>query len=94
VRFLYKCKHFFHSNYVKTLISLYLYENFIYLESQRAAQFRENSFPFYNEFSSIYGKDLATGRDAQIREDIIEEMANEEGIGGINLASENEDVSD
>ncbi|XP_031103550.1 uncharacterized protein LOC116007102 [Ipomoea triloba] len=61
---------------------------------KEAAQFIRKTFPFYHEFSSIYAKGRATGRDAQTRKDIIEEMTNEEGIGGINLASEDEDVGD
>ncbi|XVF52890.1 hypothetical protein PTKIN_Ptkin05aG0054800 [Pterospermum kingtungense] len=52
-----------------------------YLTSHKdAAQFRTRSFDFYNELSQIYAKDRATGKDAQIAADILEDIALEENI--------------
>ena len=43
------------------------------------------SFPFYRQFTAIYGNDRAIGKDSQTTADIIEELeAEPEGHQGIN----------
>ncbi|MBA0823795.1 hypothetical protein Goarm_020499, partial [Gossypium armourianum] len=37
-------------------------------------QFRHRSFPYYDQLTSIYAKDRATEKDAQIAADIVEEI--------------------
>ncbi|MBA0749382.1 hypothetical protein Gogos_003324, partial [Gossypium gossypioides] len=39
-----------------------------------ASQFRHRSFPYYDQLTSIYAKDRAIGKNAQIAADIVEEM--------------------
>ncbi|EOY08396.1 Uncharacterized protein TCM_022786 [Theobroma cacao] len=41
---------------------------------KEAAPFRRKSFPFFNEFSLMYARDHATGKNAQTETDILEEM--------------------
>ncbi|MBA0730010.1 hypothetical protein Golax_023281, partial [Gossypium laxum] len=41
-------------------------------------QFRHRSFPYYDQLTTIYAKDQATGKDAQTTTDIIEEIDVEE----------------
>ncbi|MBA0793041.1 hypothetical protein Gohar_017475, partial [Gossypium harknessii] len=46
-----------------------------YISSHKAAdQFRHRSFPYYDQLTSIYAKDRATEKDAQIAADIVEEI--------------------
>ncbi|KAK5819918.1 hypothetical protein F383_25057 [Gossypium arboreum] len=46
-----------------------------YINSHKeAAQFRHRSFPYYDQFTAIYAKDRATGKDTQTTVDIIEEI--------------------
>ncbi|XP_016700582.1 uncharacterized protein At2g29880-like [Gossypium hirsutum] len=46
-----------------------------YLNSHKeAGQFKHRSFPYYNQLTSIYARDRATGRDAQTAADVIEEI--------------------
>ncbi|MBA0838251.1 hypothetical protein Goarm_010324, partial [Gossypium armourianum] len=37
-------------------------------------QFRTQSFLYYEQLTSIYAKDRATGKDAQTTTDIVEEL--------------------
>ncbi|MFQ6622606.1 hypothetical protein Gotur_003029 [Gossypium turneri] len=47
----------------------------LYISSHKAAdQFRHRSFPYYDQLTSIYAKDRATEKDAQIAADIVEEI--------------------
>ncbi|MBA0607538.1 hypothetical protein Godav_019820, partial [Gossypium davidsonii] len=39
-----------------------------------ADQFKHHSFPYYDQLTSIYAKDRATEKDAQIATDIVEEI--------------------
>ncbi|XP_040970215.1 uncharacterized protein [Gossypium hirsutum] len=46
-----------------------------YINSHKeAVQFKHHSFPYYGKLTAIYAKDRATGKDAQIADDIIEEI--------------------
>ncbi|XP_031099367.1 uncharacterized protein At2g29880-like [Ipomoea triloba] len=73
-----------------------------YLTSHKeAAHYRMKSFPFYIEFTTIYGKDRATGKDSQTGADIVYEMGNtedfdgtSEGIGGTMEGSEDDNPID
>ncbi|XVF56330.1 hypothetical protein PTKIN_Ptkin06aG0110400 [Pterospermum kingtungense] len=66
-----------------------------YLRSHKdASPFRTRSFHFFNELCQIYGKDCATGKDAQTARDIIEEIqteGNDEGNDGRTTDFEYED---
>ncbi|PPS11523.1 hypothetical protein GOBAR_AA09121 [Gossypium barbadense] len=62
-----------------------------YLNSHKeVAQFRHRSFPYYDQLTSIYAKDRATGKDAQIAADIIEEI-NAEDVAATNTHEERND---
>ncbi|PPD82407.1 hypothetical protein GOBAR_DD20665 [Gossypium barbadense] len=51
-----------------------------YLKSHKeAAQFRHRSFPYYDQLTTIYARDRATGKDAQTTADVLEEI-NVEGV--------------
>ncbi|PPD71366.1 hypothetical protein GOBAR_DD31754 [Gossypium barbadense] len=51
-----------------------------YLKSHNeAAQFRHRSFPYYDQLTTIYARDRATGKDAQTTTDVLEEI-NAEGV--------------
>ncbi|KHG07015.1 hypothetical protein F383_33027 [Gossypium arboreum] len=41
---------------------------------KEAAQFKHQSFPYYDQLTAIYAKDRATRKDAQTAADIIEEI--------------------
>ncbi|MFQ6652190.1 hypothetical protein Gotur_024176, partial [Gossypium turneri] len=41
---------------------------------KEAGQFKHRSFPYYDQLTTIYAKDRAIGKDAQIAADIIEEI--------------------
>ncbi|XP_040952774.1 uncharacterized protein At2g29880-like [Gossypium hirsutum] len=46
-----------------------------YLKSHKeAAQFRHRSFPYYDHLTAIYARDRATGKDAQIAANVLEEI--------------------
>ncbi|MFQ6655588.1 hypothetical protein Gotur_026083, partial [Gossypium turneri] len=46
-----------------------------YLKSHKeAGQFKHCSFPYYDQLTSIYAKDRATGKDAQTAADVLEEI--------------------
>ncbi|KAH1082862.1 hypothetical protein J1N35_022623 [Gossypium stocksii] len=46
-----------------------------YINSHKeAAQFKHQSFPYYDQLTTIYAKDRTTGKDAQTAADIIEEI--------------------
>ncbi|PPD68235.1 hypothetical protein GOBAR_DD34884 [Gossypium barbadense] len=46
-----------------------------YLKSHReAAQFRYRTFPYYDQLTTIYARDRATGKDAQTAADVLEEI--------------------
>ncbi|KAG8481647.1 hypothetical protein CXB51_026500 [Gossypium anomalum] len=57
---------------------------------KEAAQFRHRSFPYYEQLTAIYAKDQATGKDAQIAADIIEEI-NAEDVAATNTHEERND---
>ncbi|KAG8498679.1 hypothetical protein CXB51_005065 [Gossypium anomalum] len=44
------------------------------LSHKEAVQFKHRSFPYYDQLTTIYAKDRATGKDAQTAADIIEEI--------------------
>ncbi|MFQ6654965.1 hypothetical protein Gotur_025720, partial [Gossypium turneri] len=46
---------------------------------KEAAKFRHRTFPYYDQLTAIYGRDRATGKDAQIAADVLEEI-NAEGV--------------
>ncbi|PPD90688.1 hypothetical protein GOBAR_DD12375 [Gossypium barbadense] len=51
-----------------------------YLKSHKeAAQFKHRSSPYYNQLTTIYARDRATGKDAQTAADVLEEI-NAEGV--------------
>ncbi|XP_052478381.1 uncharacterized protein LOC128033920 [Gossypium raimondii] len=51
-----------------------------YLKSHKeAAQFRHRTFPYYDQLTTIYARDRATGKDAQTAADVLEEI-NAEGV--------------
>ncbi|MFQ6655795.1 hypothetical protein Gotur_026194, partial [Gossypium turneri] len=51
-----------------------------YLKShKKAAQFRHRSFPYYDQLTTIYARDRATGKYAQTAADVLEEK-NDEGV--------------
>ncbi|XP_052489883.1 uncharacterized protein At2g29880-like [Gossypium raimondii] len=51
-----------------------------YLKSHKeAAQFRNRTFPYYDQLTTIYARDRATGKDAQTAADVLEEI-NAEGV--------------
>ncbi|MBA0876567.1 hypothetical protein Goshw_006472, partial [Gossypium schwendimanii] len=41
---------------------------------KEASKFKHSCFPYYDQLTSIYAKDQATGKDAQTVDDIIEEI--------------------
>ncbi|PPD73056.1 hypothetical protein GOBAR_DD30037 [Gossypium barbadense] len=46
-----------------------------YLKSHReAAQFRHCTFPYYDQLTTIYARDRATGKDAQTAADVLQEI--------------------
>ncbi|KAK8329040.1 hypothetical protein V6Z11_A11G291500 [Gossypium hirsutum] len=62
-----------------------------YISSHKeAAQFRHQSFPYYDQLTAIYAKDRATGKDAQTVADIIEEI-NVEDVAATNSHEERND---
>ncbi|PPE00443.1 hypothetical protein GOBAR_DD02539 [Gossypium barbadense] len=51
-----------------------------YLKSHKeAAQFRHRTFPYYDQLTTIYARDRATGKDAQTAADVLEEI-NADGV--------------
>ncbi|KAH1107022.1 hypothetical protein J1N35_010790 [Gossypium stocksii] len=62
-----------------------------YINSHKeAAQFRHRSFPYYDQLTTIYAKDRATGKDAQTAVDIIEEI-DVEDVAATNTNEERND---
>ncbi|MBA0862909.1 hypothetical protein Goshw_014104, partial [Gossypium schwendimanii] len=51
-----------------------------YVSHKEADQFRHRSFPYYDQLTTIYTKDRATGKDAQIVVDIIEKIDAEDVV--------------
>ncbi|MBA0779995.1 hypothetical protein Gotri_004150 [Gossypium trilobum] len=49
-------------------------------DHKEADQFRHRSFPYYDQLTTIYAKDRATGKDAQIVVDIIEKIDAEDVV--------------
>ncbi|PPE00533.1 hypothetical protein GOBAR_DD02438 [Gossypium barbadense] len=46
-----------------------------YVKSHKeASQFRHRSFPYYNQLTTIYARDRATGKDAQTAANVLEEI--------------------
>ncbi|MFQ6656013.1 hypothetical protein Gotur_026299 [Gossypium turneri] len=41
---------------------------------KEAAQFRHRTFPYYDQLTTIYARDRATGKDAQTAADVLEEI--------------------
>ncbi|MFQ6621739.1 hypothetical protein Gotur_002685, partial [Gossypium turneri] len=41
---------------------------------KEAAQFRHRTFPYYDQLTTIYARDRATGKDAQAATDVLEEI--------------------
>ncbi|PPE01701.1 hypothetical protein GOBAR_DD01283 [Gossypium barbadense] len=53
-----------------------------YLKSHKeAAQFRHRTFPYYDQFTTIYARDRATGEDAQTAADVLQEINAEDPRG-------------
>ncbi|KAK5835763.1 hypothetical protein PVK06_011469 [Gossypium arboreum] len=62
-----------------------------YINSHKeVAQFRHRSFPYYDQLTTIYAKDRATGKDAQTAANIIEEI-NAEDVAATNTHEERND---
>ncbi|KAG8492927.1 hypothetical protein CXB51_010200 [Gossypium anomalum] len=57
---------------------------------KEAAQFRHQSFLYYDQLTAIYAKDRATGKDAQTVANIIEEI-NAEDVAATNTHEERND---
>ncbi|XP_017628890.1 uncharacterized protein LOC108471848 [Gossypium arboreum] len=57
---------------------------------KEAAQFRHRSCPYYDQLTAIYSKDRATGKDAQIAADIIEEINAEDETATNTLEERND----
>ncbi|MBA0862908.1 hypothetical protein Goshw_014104 [Gossypium schwendimanii] len=51
-----------------------------FVSHKEADQFRHRSFPYYDQLTTIYTKDRATGKDAQIVVDIIEKIDAEDVV--------------
>ncbi|XP_028802254.1 uncharacterized protein At2g29880-like isoform X1 [Neltuma alba] len=47
---------------------------------KEAAKFRNKSFSYYDELHDMFGKDRATGKDAQTCEDVLEELQDQNGL--------------
>ncbi|MBA0876950.1 hypothetical protein Goshw_002054 [Gossypium schwendimanii] len=52
-------------------------------------QFRHHNFPYYDQLTSIYAKDRATGKDAQTTVDIVEEIDADDATIANNLEEGN-----
>ncbi|KAH1030764.1 hypothetical protein J1N35_042938 [Gossypium stocksii] len=79
------------SYYYLILVKLISNINSSFLYSHKeAAQFRQRSFPYYDQLTVIYAKDRATGKDAQTAADIIEEI-HVEDVAAINTNEERND---
>ncbi|XVF66050.1 hypothetical protein PTKIN_Ptkin10aG0002700 [Pterospermum kingtungense] len=62
-----------------------------YLISHKdTAPFRTKRFHFFNELCEIYGKDRATGKDAQSATDIVEEIQNKDNDNSPDVGSADE----
>ncbi|MBA0785369.1 hypothetical protein Gotri_024933, partial [Gossypium trilobum] len=48
-------------------------------------QFRHHNFPYYDQLTSIYAKDRATGKDSQTTIDIVEEIDADDATTANNL---------
>ncbi|XVF83706.1 hypothetical protein PTKIN_Ptkin16aG0512600 [Pterospermum kingtungense] len=64
--------------------------NMVTAEDSDAAPFRTRRFHFFNELCEIYGKDRATGKDAQSAADIVEEIQNEDNDNSLDVGSADE----
>ncbi|MBA0770388.1 hypothetical protein Gotri_019033 [Gossypium trilobum] len=61
-----------------------------YISSHKAfGQFRHRSFPYYDQLTSIYAKERATGKDAQTVANIVEEIDAEDVATTHNLEEGN-----
>ncbi|KAK5843061.1 hypothetical protein PVK06_005491 [Gossypium arboreum] len=61
-----------------------------YISSHKAvSQFRHHNFSYYDQFTSIYAKDRATGKDAQTTTDIVEKINAEDVATTNNLEERN-----
>ncbi|MBA0785377.1 hypothetical protein Gotri_024933, partial [Gossypium trilobum] len=52
-------------------------------------QFRHHNFPYYDQLTSIYAKDRATGKDSQTTIDIVEEIDADDATTANNLEEGN-----
>ncbi|XP_059638952.1 uncharacterized protein LOC132281246 [Cornus florida] len=60
-----------------------------YLQSHKnAAKFKDKPFPYYKDLCTIFGKDRATGNDAETAADVMEKLDKER------MNKENDDVGD
>ncbi|MBA0851847.1 hypothetical protein Goshw_027499, partial [Gossypium schwendimanii] len=57
---------------------------------KEAGLLKQRSFPYYDQLNTIYSKERATGKDAQIVIDIIEEI-DVEDVATINTHKERND---
>ncbi|MBA0673062.1 hypothetical protein Goklo_025457 [Gossypium klotzschianum] len=53
------------------------------------SQFRHHNFPYYDQLTSIYTKDQATGKDPQTTVDIVEEIDADDATTANNLEEGN-----
>ncbi|MBA0785380.1 hypothetical protein Gotri_024933 [Gossypium trilobum] len=61
-----------------------------YISSHKVVgQFRHHNFPYYDQLTSIYAKDRATGKDSQTTIDIVEEIDADDATTANNLEEGN-----
>ncbi|MBA0785372.1 hypothetical protein Gotri_024933, partial [Gossypium trilobum] len=59
------------------------------LSHKVVGQFRHHNFPYYDQLTSIYAKDRATGKDSQTTIDIVEEIDADDATTANNLEEGN-----
>ncbi|MFQ6651760.1 hypothetical protein Gotur_023960 [Gossypium turneri] len=57
---------------------------------KEAGQFRHRSFPYYDQLTTIYARDLSTGKDAQTAADVLEEI----NVEDVPTADINEEINE
>ncbi|MBA0634098.1 hypothetical protein Godav_005230, partial [Gossypium davidsonii] len=60
-----------------------------YVSHKVVSQFRHHNFPYYDQLTSIYTKDQATGKDPQTTVDIVEEIDADDATTANNLEEGN-----